>query len=536
MAIAPQRLTVRGFHKMVDSLAPDADPLSVFLLNNARLEMGVVTQRYGWNRQSTTTLGTAGTGNNGVAYEWTKLDGTTKTIIVQNGQVYLVSNALIPTVTLTAAQLTAAGITIAVSTVFCVPFANQLVFSDGVNVPFIWDGTDGGGLTLLTNTPVAFGSPTVYYARLFFIKASDHGTIVWSEVNQPNVGYEAGGYNNAWTLAQTGTEPLCAILGTNEQLYYWRNKSIGAIRGAVTSTFSTDGTHDGVAVGLGHSSIVSASGATLYRAQPVYHNSYIWWYDNEQKPWRMALGGAPEPVWLQLERRMRTAGYAALYDKPYNLSEDTGWNYPHGIVADQSKDLVYVMSGTGADKLALVFHGTTGQLLGTEVWSNLGVVGFTTLGSVLPGAHGLFANGSNVVVCYGMPAVALQWGTDHYSTASSSTYTTTVIGPAQGYDEAIDWTFDEIDVVYQTNKTDANALLKVDYLTDQAHYSTLMAAQQSVSAYDATYQVKEQRARFGINGCGAWIRVRVQLSSSARLALLSWSVLGFPVSDTVGAP
>jgi hypothetical protein len=72
---------------------------------------------------------------------------------------------------------------------------------------------------------------TVYYAKLFMLKR-DRKTIVWSEENQPNTGYEAGGYNNAWELTQTSNEPLTAIIGTNEALYYGRKTSVGAIRGA----------------------------------------------------------------------------------------------------------------------------------------------------------------------------------------------------------------------------------------------------------------------------------------------------------------
>ena len=118
--------------------------------------------------------------------------------------------------------------------------------------------------------------------------------------------------------------------------------------------------------------------------------------------------------------------------------------------------------------------------------------------------------------------------------SSATTFTPTVIGPAQGYDETTDWTFDEIDVAFEGNNVDSGAVIGVDYLTDQAHYSTLMAAQQTSTAYGATYQLKEQRAVFGINGHGAWIRPRIQLSSTARMALRGWSVLGFPVADTVG--
>lgn len=523
-------LTQRGFRVMRDTIAPDADPNAVLVLHNARMEQGIVTQRPGWDRLDTTTLGTAGTPMNGCAYEWVKLDGTSVSIIVQNGQVYSVSSSVVPTLVLSSAQLSASSITLADKPVFCVPYNNQLVFSDGTNTPFMWDGTSGGGLTKLTNAPVAFGSPTVLAAKLFFIKNSDRGTIVWSEENAANTGYEAGGYNNAWTLSQTNSEPLCAIIGTNDGLYYWRSKSIGLIRGAVTTDFTTTATHDAVANGIGHTERVTSANNTLCRAQPIHHGGYLWWYDQGLKIWRMPLGGAPEPVWQQVERRMVLGDHTGDNATVYNVNESGQWARARGIVADTTRNHVYVtydLSGT----FVFVFDGLTGALLGTENWEQITVFAFSSLGTSSPSNATLFGNALNVAAIrggrgYTNPPLT---GTDKYGTASSVAYTTTVVGPAQGYDEGTEYRFDEIDVVYETNDT-ASCTVVVDYLTDQAHYSTLMAASQSASATDASYQMKEQNARFGIFGHGRWIRVRVQLSGGERIGLKGWRVLAYPQS------
>jgi len=57
-------------------------------------------------------------------------------------------------------------------TIYMTPYNGQMVFNDGTNVPFMWDGTNGGGLTKLTNVPAAVkGPPVVYYAKLVWVKS-----------------------------------------------------------------------------------------------------------------------------------------------------------------------------------------------------------------------------------------------------------------------------------------------------------------------------------------------------------------------------
>lgn len=158
----------------------------------------------------------------------------------------------VPAEILTATDLSGASITLDASAkVYCATFADQLVVSDGVNVPWAWDGTSHGGLTKLTNCPVLYGQPVVYYGKLFGIKNTARQTIVWSEEGTPNTGYEAGGYNNAWDLVQTRTEGLVALAATNEALYYARQNSLGAITGAVTTDFQTTGTREALSDSLG---------------------------------------------------------------------------------------------------------------------------------------------------------------------------------------------------------------------------------------------------------------------------------------------
>jgi len=198
-------------------------------------------------------------------------------LAVIGGNLYQVGNWGAPfvsnaTIVASGAALNAAG------RVWATEFNKQLVLHDGVNRPFMV--SLAGVVTSLTNAPASvYGNPTVYYGKLFFIKGADRYTLVWSEENAANTGYEAGGFNNAWTLQQSGNDALEAIQGMNDALYFWRRSSIGAIHGAVTPDFSAAGTHDEVSRKIGS---VSAS--------PLAVGDHIWFSDQFARPCRLAQG------------------------------------------------------------------------------------------------------------------------------------------------------------------------------------------------------------------------------------------------------
>ncbi len=168
---------------------------------------------------------------------------------------------------------------------FCT-FAGKLVVSDGTNTPWAWDGTQEGGLTLLSACPVLYGPPTEYGGKLFGIKAADRRTIVWSEENDPTTGYEDAGFNNAWTIAQQADEPLVRLLGRNDALYYWRLHSTGAISGAVSADFRTTHTHDAVSVSEG----------TIDPRSIVDTGNALWWYTTDERIVRYVVGGGIEDM------------------------------------------------------------------------------------------------------------------------------------------------------------------------------------------------------------------------------------------------
>lgn len=225
-------------------------------------------------------------------------DGTVRDILAINGELWRRSAGDL-TKDVSTTNLTSATITLNASgRIHFATFNDTLVVTDGTNTPFTWDGTVSAGLTSLTNAPVAFGPAAVYYAKLFFVKNTERDTIVWSEELAANTGYEAGGFNNAWSLRQSGSGPIHRILGRNEALYYFRQRSIGSIRGAVTTDFSAAGVHADISEQVG----------TTAPESVLDYEGYIWFVDAQGRPWRFAPGGRLEPVWHNVSALFAASG------------------------------------------------------------------------------------------------------------------------------------------------------------------------------------------------------------------------------------
>lgn len=161
--------------------------------------------------------------------------------------------------TLTWADVTPAGRVInTTGRVYLVGFAGEVVVSDGVNNAWAYDPVTNTGRNIPIATGPWYGQPVVYYAKLFWINAANRIEIGWSEEGTLDLGGTISittpaplTYNNAWELRQTAEEPLVALAATNAQLYYFREASIGAIGGAVSTDFQTTGVHDGVSSTVG---------------------------------------------------------------------------------------------------------------------------------------------------------------------------------------------------------------------------------------------------------------------------------------------
>ena len=263
--------------------------------------------------------GASGKRTGQLVYQFTKLDGTEITLRIVGGQGIQTFNwsTRAWTTVVSVANLTTASITLS-ETARCraITFNNKVIITDGVNKPFSWDGTSGaGGLVSLTNASVWYGQPTVYYAKIFAIQNAARNTVEWSEEQDETIGYAQAAYNNIWELSQTDQEPLYAVVGTNDALYYFRERSIGAITGAVTPEFSSDGTKEGVSETIG----------TKCPGGIAYADKRIFFVDGRARPHVIVPGSGVVPLWRDVQQTLRgftlaeIADTIATYDPTQNL-------------------------------------------------------------------------------------------------------------------------------------------------------------------------------------------------------------------------
>lgn len=228
------------------------------------------------------------------------LDGLPVNFIVFGGHLFREDPA-----TETFTDVTPVGVTIDSETTTRVYFASMggvMAVTDGVNRPWVASnlsatpitGTyidfDGSGTAW-----IAFGPPVVFGGSGFWILTSYNSVaarldIAWTEPNDWTVGYQQSGFDNRWTLEQTGTTPLTGLAGTNVALNYWRQRSIGSISGVVGPDLATTATHDAVATNVG-----TEAPQTI-----VQFGNAIYFCDVLGRPWRFVLGSAPQPIWHQL--------------------------------------------------------------------------------------------------------------------------------------------------------------------------------------------------------------------------------------------
>ncbi len=242
-----------------------------------------------------------GTFNNGIDY----------LVCIENGKFYSTRTGLWAE-SLTAATLLTAGITLSPYDNYHATMFNEKLVVVGPTFVFTWNGTAGSGVVKLTNAGASFyGRPTVYAAKLFIIRGNRR-TIVWSEEGNETIGYEAGGFANAWDLKQTSQSPIIVIEGTNEALYYARSDSIGSIYGGSADEFQTTSTHDSV----------NATDGCRCPDGMIEAGDAIWFFDDHNRP-ACFLKGSREtiPIWRELARAFTPylddgIGYASLAQAP----------------------------------------------------------------------------------------------------------------------------------------------------------------------------------------------------------------------------
>lgn len=405
----------------------------------------------------------------------------------------------------TAANLTTGGITISGTSVYWVSFNKKIVFSDGANLPWVWDGSSGaGGLTRLTNAAVAYGKPTVYGSKLFFIKDAERDTIIWSEEQAENTGYEAGGYNNSWTLGQTGNTPLTAIIGLNDGLYYFRSTSIGVIRGAVNADFVTASTHDSV----------SGSVGTLTPSSVAEGSGEVWFVDQQGSPTMIPAGGAPERLWPP-DYYQAPGDTTPSVDEPFGLGS-IGWKpsantgpietlmLPPQVLIPYDTVWFHVPSTATAGRGFLVFSRADRHpicwvlpMTGAAMASVASIT--RNSNSVRDSLMILFASDGKGVYLSDKPG--LDYGVG---------FSYRVIGAPLGANRTADYQFDRLAVSVGAN-TGMNLTTQV--LTSRNDAAAKMTVGQVLAIASDTYATPTRLA-IGLNQSGRWIRPVFTIAST----------------------
>lgn len=506
---APSRLypspivqTVGNFAGVTDSPVPmAADQQRLYRSLNCYVTTGlgsrVVKGRPGFTVMEDTLSGTPATQWIG---QFTLIDGTSTTIGIAGGELYSYDHGLDAwTKEIDSTDLSGASITLSTTArCYCCVFANELIVSDGTNTPFSWDGTSGSGLTKLTNCPVIYGQPVVYYYKLFVIKNSEQDTIVWSEEGTPNTGYEAGGYNNAWTLGGTKNERIIALAARNDSLGIIRPRSTTTILGAVNDSFQTTGTRAAVSENIG----TSSPGAVLVLDEGTVV------LDSDCRPqfWPSGGGYAERPaMWNDCETTVN-----AVPKNAFGTAQ---------IVYDSITNLILIGMGDSSSTTQnqlLVFERTGGVPNFVGVWNGfpIHVMGMVQDAQGQP----LLAHGTSGGAFYlhGTPDDG-PWldGLVAGDTAISHE----VIGPTMIYDADEDCRFSEATVAfYESDETDVS----IDYETSQGSSASTLDFTLAVAGVGGIWDQDnwdganwaasgsgEFRQRVGLRGWGRWIRLRV---------------------------
>lgn len=219
----------------------------------------------------------------------------------------------------------------------------------------------------------AWAMPEPYTASLFFILNTVgagatiknlRNTVAWCEPADQTTGYQQANFDNTHTPGQSGFSPLFALKGTEVGLYYSRALSWGLMTGTPGINFATTVTRDAVSQNVG-----CTNPATVQ-----VFGRYLYFTDNNGRPWRFRFGGDPEPLWLQLRATAEgqiSSGYGLANTLQYN-----SW-----AVIEPNLNLYIVgawcpTAGTASPSTLHVFEARSGRYVGD--WQ-LPQNGFATL-------------------------------------------------------------------------------------------------------------------------------------------------------------
>lgn len=453
--------------------------------------------------------------------------------VIADGEIWAISGGGVATKRISAAQLTGAGITFsALLSVQAVGFDGTLVVVGGGR-PFTWTGANGVGLVSLTNAPFAASHVTVYYSKLVMLDGSgtQHVTILWSEENQANTGYAAGGYNNAWELTQTSQEDVTGILGTNEGLYFWRAYSVGIIRGAVTASFQSDGVHDSVYQGSG---VFGNYGSTTWCADSIF------WTDMKGQVMAFRPGVGVTNLTDQLPRVFGSA--VKQWGAPYGLGEQGPANtstQAQQLIADPINARLHVeMSGATA-RWTMIFDARTYKFLSLWDFGAAHSANTDAISAVVVQESGFnsfyaYVDTNGFVFTQKVASSSIQPPTADYDNAGVGTPIVGIlVGPMHGHSiSRTEWQFTDMDVTIDQISSSTTA---IGYLTSRQHKANLTPADQSVVVAGAANAPYERSIPVGINANGRWLRPVISITGATSgdpPQIFGYAVRGVLISET----
>ncbi len=514
MTLTATLLQQMSFDGMVDSLDKQvSDPRKALLLQNVYPQDpefgGGVVGVPGFRLTSSTQLGSSGNRTTQRTFQFTQLDGTERTVGFVGGKMYTYDWG-----SRGWTEVTLSGVSLNTSAkIFCATFNDKLVVNpnDGTNKMFTWDGTT---FVSLTNSSTVFGQPVVHYAKLFAIKWAERGTIIWSEENDPTTGYEAGGFNNSWTLGQTDQEALHRLYATNEVLYYFRARSIGAITGSVTTNFVASGSRDGV----------SETEGTISPAAVVSRGRDIYFLNARGRPHVIRPGLGVTPIWRAARETIAEIPQAQL-SKAVALNDTTTSHILFGIAETLQTDPTI--------HLAYQYDDRGGVASFSGKWQGYTFQSFDMVkdGDLTPTIiHGAT---DGYLYDHGQPIDALR---DHALQSGTVGIEHIVEGTSLGYDTREDKIFDRMDVSFRTQNSLTSLVFSYTTPGGTSTFSALTISGDfdvwGTGKWDkATWAAigVEAHQTLGLDGYGRWIRPKVvHQQTGEQFGFNGWTVEAFP--------
>lgn len=458
------------------------------------------TSRLGWQRVTSGMVGvSSGTVGQGLMSFYASNGGAFPFAFV-SGKLFSIAGAG------TATDVTpAAAVVISSSAhrIYGIQFNNTLIISDGVNRP--WKVTSAMTANPLTGAYLTdaalpwYGPPVVYYGKLFGINNTNRSDIEWSEENDENNGYDV----NIWRLTQSDPDPIHALHATNDSLYYFREGSIGSIRGRVTPTFQTDGVHDGVDNTIG----------TTSPASVVSAGRFIYFADQHGRPCRIVPGKGVEKIW-------EAAGEA--------LGSGIAGNYLHisAMYDPETSTVVFAHPVAGSTALTLyVFDAESGRYLGTWLYpSSFSTSQFRTMGVQL------YLNES-VRTLHFQDHLGNLWGetpkklaTYADNAGSALDIAHTLEAAPTGYDATGERQFDIVTV----NLRSPGVVSHTHLLSHRTSTSTAYSTPQSVTKTGSQVALT-QKLTWGVSALGRWFQAKVTNTSQLKLGYLDAAVESYAV-------